>query len=60
MTQDNPSSGQLRREAEELRETAKRLIRETAKRLIKEAANLLDRSIELEKKISRNGVKPGQ
>ena len=52
MTQDNPSSGQLRREAEELRETAKRLI--------KEAANLLDRSIELETKISRNGVKPGQ
>jgi hypothetical protein len=45
----DPSSEQLRREAEELRATAKRLI--------KEAAELLQRSLDLEKKISRNSPK---
>jgi hypothetical protein len=44
-----PSSEQLRREAEELRATAQRLI--------KEAADLVARSIELEKKVSRNSSK---
>jgi hypothetical protein len=52
MAKETTTSEQLRREAEELRITAQRLI--------KEAAQLLEKSIGLEKKISRNGAKSGK